>query len=126
MNIYLVDVACENPTYFDPPPVESNIADPASYISDFLRFLATSGSLITRTGTERAADILFTHPDVSTFFRNPDNITALRDTIHQDILPAASQIFRDHWNYIIGPAMDEHIAVAVLTTPTEPLTQGGR
>ena len=112
---YLVSVACDSPQSLGPPPEESNIADPTAFIAEFLRFLATTDTPITRTGTERAADILFTHPDVSTFFRNPDNITALRDTIHQDILPVARQIFRDHWNYIIGPTFDEHCAVACLT-----------
>ena len=115
MNIYLVGVACENPTSFDPLQ-EPHIADPASYISDFLRFLATADTPITRIGTERAADILFTHPDVTVFFRDADAIATLRGTILTEILPVASQIFRDHWNYIIGPAMDEHVAVALLTS----------
>jgi hypothetical protein len=135
--LYLVDVACENPAAreasgalasdatlsvltcrnaHNPPPSESNITDPTAFIADFLRFLALSGCLITRTGSERAADALFSHPDVTAFFRNRDNVAALRGTIHTEILPAASQIFRDHWNYIIGPAFDEHCAVAALTT----------
>lgn len=113
--LHLVDVACENPAAHDPPPSESNITDPAAFIADFLRFLALSGCLITRTGSERAADILFTHPDVTAFFRNSDPTAALRGVIFTEILPAASKIFRDHWNYIIGPALDEHCAVARLT-----------
>lgn len=116
--IYLVDEACEAPSAYDPPPagtVDSTITDPAAFIADFLRFLATTDTPITRVGTERAADILFTHPDVTAFFRDPDAATTLRSVIFTEILPAANQIFRDHWNYIIGPAMDEHIAVAVLT-----------
>ena len=113
--LHLVDVACENPASYDPPPSESNITDPAAFIADFLRFLALSGCLITRTGSERAADILFTHPDVTAFFRNSDAVAALRGVISTEILPAASHIFRDHWNYIIGPALDEHCAVASLT-----------
>ena len=110
--IYLVAVACETQA----APAEPNTPSiTVSFITDFLRFLATSNNPITRTGTERAADILFAHPDVAAFFRNNETTTALRDTIHQEILPAANQLFRDHWNYIIGPTMDEHIAVALLT-----------
>jgi hypothetical protein len=73
--------------------------------------------LITRTGTNRAADILFGHPDITTLFRNLDATETLRNIIHGEILPGATPVFRDHWNYIIGPAMDEHVAVARLTTP---------
>jgi hypothetical protein len=80
--------------------------------------MSAPGILITRTGTNRAADILFGHPDILAFFRNVDGTDALRNIIHGEILPSpgTTTVFRDHWNYIIGPAMDEHIAVARLTT----------
>jgi hypothetical protein len=114
---HLVSVACEFAQSFDPPPAEPNITDPAAFIADFLRFLATTDTPITRSGTERAADILFTHPDIARLFRNVDAAAALRGAIFTEILPVAHHIFRDHWNYIIGPAMDEHIAVTQLTNP---------
>jgi hypothetical protein len=112
--LHLVDVACESPSDIDPLQ-EPHIADPATFIAEFLHFLATADTPITRSGTERAADILFTHPDVTVFFRDADAIATLRSTILTEILPTARQIFRDHWNYIIGLAFDEHVAVAALT-----------
>lgn len=115
--IYLVDVACESPSTQDPPSQESNITDPAAFIADFLHHLATTDTPITRTGTERAADILFTHPDVTAFFRDRDHVAALRGRIFTTILPVASRLFCDHWEYIIRPILDEHAAVAVLTHP---------
>lgn len=117
--LHLVDVACEGPTSRDhPPPAEPNISAPATFIADTLRALGSPGVLITRIGTERAADILFNHPDVKTLFRNMDATAALRAIIHGEILPSpeTTQVFRDHWNYIIGPALDEHVTVARLTT----------
>jgi hypothetical protein len=115
--LYLLDVACEGPTSRD-PVAEPNIPAPATFIADTLRALGSQGVLITRLGTERAADILFTHPDVKTLFRNADATAALRAIIHGEILPspATTENFRNQWNYIIGPALDEHIAVARLTT----------
>jgi len=113
--IHLVSVACDSP--HDQPLTDSVIADPSAFIADFLHHLATSDTPITRTGTERAVDILFTHPDVTTFFRDLDHVAALRGRISTMILPVASGLFRDHWEYIIRPALDEHAAVAVLTRP---------
>jgi hypothetical protein len=114
--LYLVDVACDGPTSRAPAPQEPNITAPATFIADTLRALASEGILITRTGTERTADILFAHPDVQTLFRNLEATAALRAIIHGEILPAATQVARDHWNHIIGPAFDEHMAVARLAT----------
>lgn len=117
--LYLLDVACEGPATRDmPPPKESNIPAPTTFIADTLRALASPGIFITRLGTERAADILFTHPDVNALFRNADATAALRAIIHGEILPSqeTTENFRNHWNYIIGPALDEHVAVARLTT----------
>lgn len=115
--LYLLDVACEGPTSRDPPPMEPNIPAPTTFIADTLRALGSPGVLITRIGTERAADILFTHPDVRALFRNMDATATLRAIIHGEILPApeTTENFRNHWNYIIGPALDEHCAVARLT-----------
>jgi hypothetical protein len=114
--LYLVDVACDSPTSLDPAPQSPNITAPTTFIADTLRAMGSDGIRITRTGTNRAADILFSHPDVTTLFRNLDATVALRNIIHAEILPASTIVFRDHWNYIIGPAMDEHIAVARLTS----------
>lgn len=116
--LYLVDVACDGPATHGTPPPEPNIPAPATFIADTLRAFAGEGILITRTGTERAADILFAHPDVQRLFRNLDATAALRAIIHGEILPSqeTTQNFRDHWNHIIGPAFDEHVAVAVLST----------
>ena len=113
--LHIVDVACDGPTSCDPPPMEPNILAPATFIADTLRALASPGVLITRTGTERAADMLFSHPDATAFFRNTDATSALHSIIYGEILPAATQVFRDHWNYIIGPALDEHVAISRLT-----------
>lgn len=116
--LYLLDVACEGPATRAPPSVqEPNIPAPTTFIADTLRALGSPGVLITRIGTERAADILFTHPDVRALFRNMDATAALRAIIHGEILPApeTTENFRNHWNYIIGPALDEHCAVARLT-----------
>lgn len=113
---YIVDVACDGPTSHT-PPTEPTIPAPATFIAETLRALGRPGTPITRTGTERAADILFSDPDVKTLFRNIDATTALRAIIHGEILPSpeTTQVFRDHWTYIIGPAMDEHCAIARLT-----------
>lgn len=92
-----------------------NIAAPATFVADTLRAMGSEGILITRTGTNRAADILFSHPDVMTLFGSIDAVAALRAIIIGEVLPAATLNFRDHWNYIIGPAMDEHVAIARLT-----------
>lgn len=114
--LYLVDVACDSPTSHN-PVTTPNISTAATFIADTLRTMSAPDILITRTGTNRAADLLFGHPDIQTFFRNLEGTETLRNIIHGEILPAATTVFRDHWNYIIGPAMDEHIAVARLTTP---------
>jgi len=112
--LHIVDVACDGPTSHD-PVAEPNITAPATFIADTLRAVSSPGVLITRTGTERAADMLFSHPDVKALFRNTEATAALRAIIHGEILPAATQVFRDHWNYIIGPAIDEHVAIRRLT-----------
>ena len=118
--LHLVDVACEGPTSRD-PVAEPNIPAPATFIADTLRALGSQGVLITRLGTERAADILFAHPDVRALFRNMDATAALRGIIHGEILPApeTTENFRNHWNYIIGPALDEHCAVARISSRSE-------
>ena len=116
--LHLVDVACDGPTSRD-PVAEPNIPAPATFIADTLRALGSPGVLITRTGTERAADILFSHPDVKALFRNTDATAALRAIIHGEILPATTQVFRDHWNYIICPALDEHCACARISSHSE-------
>ena len=135
--LHLVDVACEGPTSRD-PVAEPNIPAPATFIADTLRALGSQGVLITRTGTERAADILFTHPDVKAMFRidphryppptghtwDPhavDPTAALRAIIYGEILPSpdTTENFRNHWNYIIGPALDEHCAVARISSRSE-------
>jgi hypothetical protein len=127
--LHIVDVACDGPTSHNPPAAPS-ISSPATFIAETLRALSSPGVLITRTGTERAADILFSHPDVRALFRNIDATVALRAIINGEILPGASAdadgtldppgstrgVFRDHWTYIIGPAMDEHVAISRLTS----------
>lgn len=113
--IYLIDVACELPR--DPISPIPNLPAPATFIADTLRAMALPSQHITRIGTNRAADILFTHPDVIQFFRNMEATATLRAIILGEVLPAATTVFRDHWNYIICPAMDEHVSIALLTSP---------
>lgn len=115
--LHLVDIACDGPSsqgevLVAPPPSLSGRA--ATFVADTLRAMGSEGVLITRSGTNRAADILFGHPDVMMLFRSAAAVTALRAIIIGEILPAATPVFRDHWTYIIGPAMDEHVAVARL------------
>jgi hypothetical protein len=112
--LYLVDVACDGPHSFEPPPMTPNITAAATFVADTLRTMGSEGILITRTGSERAADILFAHPDVMKLFGNAEAAAGLRAIIFGEVLPAATPVFRDHWNHIIGPAMDEHMAVALL------------
>jgi hypothetical protein len=114
--LHLVDVACDGPTsHYPEPNIPSNTI--ATFIADTLRALGSHGVHITRTGTERAADILFSHPESIALFRNIGATTALRAIINGEILPSpeTTQNFRDHWTYIIRPAMDEHVAIARLT-----------
>lgn len=116
--LQLVDIACDGPSSRDnmsavPPPSLSGRA--ATFVADTLRAMGSERVLITRTGTNRAADILFGHPDVMTLFGSAGATVTLRTIINAEILPTATPVFRDHWTYIIGPAMDEHVAVALLT-----------
>lgn len=114
--LHIVDVACDGPTSREHfPAVPSLAGRAATFVADTLRAMGSEGILITRTGTNGAADILFGHPDVMKLFGSIDTVVALRAIIHGEILPAATPIFRDHWNYIIGPAMEEHVAIARLT-----------
>lgn len=116
--LYIVDVACDGPTSHIPSPqpnIPSNTV--ATFIADTLRALGSHGVSITRTGTERAADILFSHPESIALFRNIEATNNLRAIINGEILPAqeTTQVFRDHWTYIISPTMEEHVIIARLT-----------
>jgi hypothetical protein len=111
---YLIDVACEFPGATPPPPP----AEPA--IADFLHLLATVATTapeipITRVGVERAIDILCAHPAVIALFQHPDATTDLANLIFDGILPVATPLFRDYWDFIIAPIINEHIAVASAT-----------
>jgi hypothetical protein len=112
---YLIDVACESTR--DPISPVPNLSAPATFIAGTLRAMALPSQPITRMGTNHAVDILFVHPDVTTLFRNMEATTTLRAIIQGEVLPAATTVFRDHWNYIIRPAMDEHVAIALLSSP---------
>ena len=113
--IYLIDVACELPR--DPISPIPNLPAPATFIADTLRAMALPSQPITRMGTNRMADILFTHPDVAELFRNTEATATLLAIIYGEMLTSATSLFRDHWNYIICPAMDEHVSIALLTSP---------
>jgi len=113
--IYLIDVACELPR--DPISPIPNLPAPATFIADTLRAMALPSQPITRMGTNRMADILFTHPDVAELFRNTEATATLLAIICGEMLTSATSLFRDHWNYIICPAMDEHVSIALLTSP---------
>jgi hypothetical protein len=112
---YLIDVACESMR--DPISPVPNLSAPATFIAETLRAMALPSQPITRMGTNRAADILFTHPDVTTLFRNMEATSTLYAIINGEVLPAGTAVFRDHWNYIIGPAMDEHVGISRLLSP---------
>lgn len=119
---YVIGVACDRVSLPANPEniPTANIALP----SDFLRFFFAalddaSRNPITRTGTEAAAEIVFGHPDIQRFLGSNGNKghTLFYDEIRDEILPRSSTLFRDHWNYIIGPIWDEHTQIACVSNP---------
>lgn len=119
---YLIDVACETAatqaqTPF--PPI-----DPIDTITEFLRRIASPRlHAVTRIGVECATDILCTHPAVTTLFQNSDVTDTLADILFTDILPYVTPLFRDYWDYIIAPILNEHAATQrLLVSAASPRT----
>lgn len=104
---YLADVACQRPTTHVQPPITDN---PSALIMDVFKHIGSPAPRlpITRHGIDAMIDVLFAHP---VFQNTLTNATDIQEHFAVTFLRHTSEIFKDHWTYVILPAWNHHAAV---------------
>jgi hypothetical protein len=102
---YLIAIACETPssdTIEDP-----SIQDPANFFQALYLYAARTQKPISRAGTDRMMDTLFSHPDMQPLL-DRQTATQFQTEFAALYLPTLTPAYQSFWTHIILPAWSQH------------------
>ena len=107
---HLIAIACERATE---STEVSSITNPTNFFQALYLYAARSNIPITREGTDKMMDILFSHPDMQPLLE-PTAATKFQNDFATLYLPSLSLPYRSFWTYIVLPAWGQHLKIQQL------------
>ena len=101
---YLIAVACEQETT---EPIHRTITNPANFLQALFLYAARTHQPISREGTDRMMDLLFSHEDMQPLL-DPVEATKFQNEFTILYLPTLSPVYQTFWNHIVLPAWTQH------------------
>jgi hypothetical protein len=113
---YLIAVATDRSG--PPPPPPTPIKNPANFFQALYLHIARSNAPISREGTDRMMDTLFSHEDMQTLL-DPVEATKFQNEFAVLYLPTLSPAYQTFWTHIVLPAWAQHQTIYQVMKTTE-------
>jgi hypothetical protein len=109
---HLIAIACEQEvpgtrTRTQTQTKTQSIEDPANFFQALYLYIARSQKPITREGTDRFMDTLFSHEDMQPLL-DPTTATQFQNEFATLYLPTLTPAYQSFWTHIIVPAWRQH------------------
>jgi hypothetical protein len=98
---HLIAVACEQETT---KPLLQSIRNPANFLQALYLYAARTRQPISREGTDRMMDMLFSHPDMESLL-DPQTATQFQNEFATLYLPTLTPAYQTFWNHIVLPVL---------------------
>jgi hypothetical protein len=112
---YLIAVACEQETT---KPLQQSIRNPANFLQALYLYAARSHQPISREGTDRMMDLLFSHEDMKPLL-DRQTATQFQNEFATLYLPSLTPAYQTFWNHIVLPAWAQHQDIYQVLKNTE-------